>query len=322
MFVIKIIDEKFLNFYKNLFNIGYVIVTPSICLIGFILNLICFIVFMRLKEKIFFYLAIKSLAESCLFSLGAIQPYISCLNCNLHNAYERALITLIFTKFANSSIYFLITILEIEIALNRYFLIASYKTKSLAERKDKIKVLIYTIISITIFVPCFLAFDIKRQLPFANEYKLELNDFGKSDLYHYFYTYIGLFRNILSILILLPLNIIIIIKFKKYIKNKSLNAAFVTRQNNAKIETRFTKMIFLISFLFIYSRLFEIIAPIFDIYNEFFKVIDNYSFYYTIINIFVFLNTYIIFSLNFFVFYFLNNIFCKEFKKIFYPCSK
>lgn len=45
-------------------------------------------------------------------------------------------------------------------------------------------------------------------------------------------------------------------------KNKSKNAAYMTRQYNAKIEIRFTKMIFLILFLFIYSRyLFEMIAP-------------------------------------------------------------
>lgn len=49
------------------------------------------------------------------------------------------------------------------------------------------------------------AFEIKRQLPFANEYNLELNNFDKSDLYHYFYTYIGPVRNILSILILVSL---------------------------------------------------------------------------------------------------------------------
>ena len=89
----SLLSENFIEFFLKSYNIGFVIVTPTICVIGLILNLLCFIVFLRLKEKIFFYLAIKSLAESLLLVTGAISPYILCMTCNLENTYLRALIT-------------------------------------------------------------------------------------------------------------------------------------------------------------------------------------------------------------------------------------
>jgi len=306
--------------------IGFVIVTPTICVIGMILNLLCFIVFLRLKEKIFFYLAIKSLAESLLLVTGAISPYVLCITCNLENTYLRALITLILSKYILLCTYTFITLLEIEIAFNRYYLISSHSTKTLTETKDKVKAFVYILVSIIIFVPYFFAYKINKHEinVFLNiiEYKMEENQFGNSDLFYYVYTYYGLFLNIISILILLPLNIMIIIKFRKFIQQKLRTSALnaFMRQENIKTETRFTRMMVLLSFLFIFTRLVEMSILIFSLYNLYVKLIDYYEFYFIVLNTYVYASTYLIFSLNFFIFYIFNQTFRSKFKETFKCC--
>jgi hypothetical protein len=84
-------DYKLSHYLNETYKIGFVIFSPIIGAIDFILNLICFIVFLRFKEKIFFYLAIKSLAESLYLLNGAISPNLTCEDCKLENTYFRAI---------------------------------------------------------------------------------------------------------------------------------------------------------------------------------------------------------------------------------------
>jgi len=316
-----LLSDNLIEFFIQSYNIGFVIISPTLCVIGFILNLLSFIVFVCLKEKIFFYLAMKSLAEALLLMTGAISPYMTCINCNLENTYLIALITLIVAKFAKGPLYTLITILEIEIAFNRYNLINSHTTKTLIEMKDKIKGFVFTLISILLFVPYLFAFEINKNKMY--EYKMEKSKFGSSEFFYYFYTCIS-FENILSVLILLPLNIIIIIKFKKFIQQKQeqISTTPRMRQDNVKIETRFTRLMILISFLFILSRLAEASVSLVIIYNQHINALDYYDFILTLLNVYVYANTFLIFSLNFFIFYFLNKTFRLKFKEIFKCCFK
>jgi hypothetical protein len=325
----SLLNKDLENFFVGLFDIGFVIVSPIICIIGLILNILCCIVFFNLKEKIFFYLGFKSLAESLFLMIRAISPYLSCFNCDLDNTYVRMLIIFISRKFLELVIYSLITILEIEISFNRYFLVNSHKTKLLIEKKDKIKISVYIVVSILMFIPCLFAYEIKRMMPFAYEYILAQNGMGKNLIYMNFYSFFYLLANIVSILILLPLNIIILLKFKKFIKNKSAvntlvrqenNASRLVLQENAKAESRFTRMIVFISFLFIFSRLCEASVAFFVIYNDFNILNEYFKLFYSILSILVFVFNNLIFSINFLIFYFFNNTFVKKFNEIF--CCK
>ena len=320
----NLLSENFQYFFLYLYRIGFVIVTPTICVIGLILNILCFIVCLRLKEKIFFYLAFKLLAELIYLICGAISPYILCEDCHLEYTYLRAIITLIISKYIKGVIYTLITILEIEISFNRYNLINSHSKISFVETKDKLKIIIYILISLIIFLPYIFGYEIKKEqhevfiFIFNDEYKLGNNKFGQSIYFYYLYTYFGFFENILSILILIPLNIIILVKFKNFIKNKAnIASSIIRQQQNAKSEKRFTRMIVLISFLFIISRLAEASVLIFSIYNNYVVLMDYYEMYFIIVNIFVETSTYLIFSLNFFILYFLNKTFRLKFKQTF-----
>ena len=144
-----------------------------------------------------------------------------------------------------------------------------------------------------------------------------------------FYPFFFILANIISIIILLPLNTITLIKFKKFIKNKSTvntlvrqenNANRLVLQENAKTESRFTRMIVSISFLFIFSRLCEASVAFFLIYNDFNISNEYLKLIFSILNIFVFVFINLIFSINFLIFYFFNNTFGKKFDLIF--CCK
>ena len=65
-------------FAKNLFQYGFTLILPAISLIGFVLNCICFIVFSNrnLKEKIHFYLMIKSFIQTILQAIFVFMIHV------------------------------------------------------------------------------------------------------------------------------------------------------------------------------------------------------------------------------------------------------
>jgi len=218
------LNENFGTFLNIVYNIGYITLIPIICVLGLIFNIISFIVFWGLKEKIFLYLTAKTFAESLLLIIGAISPYTSCDDCKFENTYLRIIIILVSHKFLVAVVYSLITILEIEIAFNRYIIIKSRDTNIImVEKKDKLKLFLYSLFSISLALPYLFAHKIERKMMFSSyQYTLNLNDFGKSDFFYYFHTYFVLIIyyviNFVSILIIVPLNIVIIFEFKKFMK--------------------------------------------------------------------------------------------------------
>ena len=325
--------EILLDFINSLDDIS-IIAIPIICVIGIILNLICFIVFICLKEKIFFYLAINVITESLFLLIGALASILLCRKCDTENTYLKAIYNLIINRFFASVLYSMITILEIQISFNRYFLVTSHNTKTIIELKDKAKIFIYFIICVLIHLPYCFAFKIqKNEMSFVEDtYSLEYNHFGNTDFMFYYSNYILIFENILAIFVLLPLNIIIIVKFKKFIKKKNASSVSINvlmnnlnnnnnnnnkiLQNNCKTETRFTRLIVITSFLYIMSRLYESIISIILIYNHYIQI-DYLILYLNIIMMISNLITYLILSSSYLIFYFLNKTFRLKFKQIF-----
>jgi len=321
--------ENLLVILNSLDDIS-IIAIPIICVIGIILNLICFIVFICLKEKIFFYLAINVIVESLFLLIGALASFILCRKCIIENTYLKAIYNLIINRFFGSLLYSLVTILETQISFNRYFLVSSHKTKTIIELKDKVKIFIYFIICVFIHLPYCFAFKIqKNEMSFDEDtYSLEYNHFGNTDFMFYYSNFILIFENILAVFVLLPLNIIIIVKFKQFIKKKNATSVSINvlmnnlnnnnniLQNNCKTETRFTRLIVITSFLFIISRLYESIISIIVIYNHYIQI-DYLILYLNIIMMIANLITYLILSSSFLIFYFLNKTFRLKFKQIF-----
>ena len=157
--------------------------------------------------------------------------------------------------------------------------------------------------------------------PRAAEYILNRTKFGKTQFYSIYLTCVNFLENILTIFILIPFNIMVLIKYRRFIKKKSISRIVIGPIQKLKFakecisQKRFTKMILIFSFTFILSRLGEASARIVDIFNKYLHE-DTYLIYCSILNILVEFNTYIIFSLNFFIYYFFNKPFRNCFKSM------
>ena len=90
-------EEHLLDFFNNLYQIGYLLVFPIVCSIGFLLSLVCLRVLMdgKLKEKVYFYLGIKTFTETFLLVIGALTPLVVCVDCSTHETYISTLTNLV-----------------------------------------------------------------------------------------------------------------------------------------------------------------------------------------------------------------------------------
>lgn len=184
-----------------------------------------------------------------------------------------------------------------------------------------------------------------------SQYTLSRTDFGNSNGYKYYVILLKILESSICFLFLVSFNILVIIKFKKYIhKRQSLLGIYQSEylqtiryqspateclqssninQNNAgsisvgpigdyqtnnlnqRAEKNFTLMVIISTFFFIVCRLVEVLAGITTIFEEIKK--ENKSNFTRIFLITAHLNTYFIYSCNFATYIFFN----KNFRKIF-----
>jgi len=115
----------------------------------------------KLKEKVFFYLKIKEIADGLYLLILSVNylPNIidSCFNC-----YVQVFYNLYFMGYFRKVFILFTAILEIIIAINRYFLIRS-KTKILVRQKDKLLVLYAAFFSLLFYFPNIFLFLIVKE---------------------------------------------------------------------------------------------------------------------------------------------------------------
>ncbi len=320
-------------FAINLFQYGFTLILPAISLIGFVLNCICFIVFSNrnLKEKIHFYLMIKSFIQTILQAIFVFIPYDSCYDCASFKTFGAMVFSLWINKYLRHSLYLFDSIVEIVITFNRYYIIKSSES-ILVNRNDKIFVFICGIICLIVYIPNLFAYEIVLyEIKGKKLFFLEKKFWPL--ILDYFFSYFTVLVNISTILILTPANIAVLIQFKIFMKKKNKMRItnvivptvqqFHPRTKKENAQSKFTKMILIVSFLFILGRLGEIVPNIF--YYVFER--NELSWYAdfiiksSIVNIFVQYNSCIIFSINFFIYYSFNKPFKNYFLKIFF-CKK
>ena len=323
------------TFAINLFQYGYIIVIPIISLIGFLLNGVCIIVFSNrnLKEKIHFYLMTKSFIEMLLLAIFVFIPYDSCIDCASFETYGSILFSMWINGYLGYSLHLFDSIIEIVITINRFFIIKSSE-KILANIKDKIFIFICGFISMIIFVPNLFLYEIESYKTKEGTQAFYLEQKNSDPYLLYFINNATAFVDVITLLILLPVNIAVIVQFKRFIDKKNRltisNLIPIPQRTNVirptkkrKTETKFNKMILLVSFLFILVRIGEIIPYIFlhsirvddpnfdpNISND---MVDITS----IIKIFSQFISCIIISANFFVYYSFNTPFKVFFFKLF-----
>jgi hypothetical protein len=185
-----------------------------------------------------------------------------------------------------------------------------------------------------IFVPNLFLYEIESYKTKEGTQAFYLGQKNSDPYLLYFINNSTVFVNGITLLILLPVNIAVIVQFKRFIDKKNRltisNLIPIPQRTNViqptkkrKTETKFNKMILLVSFLFILVRIGEIIPNIF----VYFLGIDDSNFdlsiskdmvdKQSIIKIFSQFISCIIFSANFFVYYSFNTPFKVFFFKLF-----
>ena len=309
-------DISFLMFYIDMMDIGYMTIYPLICTVGFLISSVCFITLLisKLKEKTFFYLRIKSLLELFLLLFGILVPFLNCSSCN---SKIHIITCIIIYKFLTNSFYLYATVIEVVIAVNRHFILKS-KKKNITKIKDKIFVFILFVLCLIIHAPNIFANKIVKDIAQNDSYKLGKTDFYRSNFFFYYTVCIEIVQNVLTVFLLIPINIMVVFEFKKFMTEKRKRLATESaKKNNHNEERKFNKMIIFHSLIFIYTRLIEGITEMFQIYFFIKPPSFMFNYYFYVLSIFVKYNTNFFFSMNFFIYYWFNQPFRDSFKKIF-----
>ena len=331
----NLLQIKILSFTNNIGN-AYII--PSLCSIGFLLNILCIIIFIRLSKQanLFKYFLVKTIAENSILFIGALIPLGTCVNCAVYQSLTQVIHRYIFVGYLIPVFYTYSGFCEIIITIDRILILKNKNKKSFSFKLVMVVILIF---SICLFIPLLFSRRITA-LP-ENKFVLVRTSFGSSVEFPIFLTTTVLIRNTFFFVSLVLSNLLLLIQFRKYINKKYFLVSGVVNQSKSKdatsknssnckisneikesnkrklddTEKRLTKMTLILSVIFILSRGLQSVGSISSSidrangsrFNPFTTI---YSFFSNVLN-------YLVYSLNFFFQYYFNSLFSNELKRFF-----
>ena len=210
-------------------------------------------------------------------------------------------------KYLKNAFYLCSTLFEVAITFDRYFLIKS-TSKNTVNKIDKIVAIAFTTTSLLIFLPVLFADTIESKEMY--HYHLFKSELGKARAYSIYLTCVTFIQNILTVFIIIPFNLVVLCKYRRFMKKKMSTIARImpmlptsnrrlTIQKLTESQKRFTRMILIVSFVFILSRLGEASIKVADLLYPVFNS-ELYFVYFYILVICVEMNTCIFISFNFY----------------------
>ena len=257
-----ILNYKLLNHISNI--IGYYALT-AVALSGFLLNaigvkILCNKILLK-KHKFYKYILVKTVCDMlvCLTGIGYLN--YTCLECIEIKKDHYGFMVYRYYFIANFTRLTLFSSAWSEVYLNynRYSTLVGKKTW-------------LTGISLKYYVPLLFGFPILLFLPIAfsisiklyhptNLYTVVLSKLGNSALFSFYYLLVFVLESILPIILLLVLSILNINEFKKFMRKKMVKSN--DGQRKIKLaEIKFTKVILVLTFLFVLARLFDLLSGI------------------------------------------------------------
>lgn len=322
-----------MNFLTGFTEVNGYFIIPIISLLGFILNMLCFIIFMsskfKLKSKLKF-LITKVLLEMlfCAFGIG-FQNGLCVDNCTVSYSLEFQIFRLYIHKFIGSSLYICTGLIEIFLTYDRYLILINRKNWLNKEVNFKYIILVSVIVSLIIFVPELFATKIvKSNQNSTNSFKIESTAFGESKA-NFYYKMISIsLANLTQIIALFSISVLLSIEFRKFIQNKAnlstqmfhFNQSLVLLFQNShekkrkKAEINFIRMTLTLSILNSFMRSVDLFTMLFQVIDG--RIGRECALYLKNVCVVV---IYLVQSLNFFVLIY----FYKRFRKAFrHLCSK
>ena len=295
---------------SRLIDVIYFFFIPISALLGIVIfkaMTFCVLSIILKKNKpdfIYYYLLTFEISDSI---IGIILCFIGLFECGSYCSLSYNYITklfelIFFTYGANVALQFQ-TFLEIALALKRIEIFSS--NKKVTNTNFKKKVFFLFILSMVVTSPVLLfnrniipiGILINSQNKEEILYSIKKTDWSQIEIWKIILLIIDLIRGFLMYILLLVINIIVVIKFKKYVKNKISIQANVNVNNNnqhenkhAKINQKrikLTRMVLATSLNFALTNLAVSIAPLlyFIIGNS--LVYNYYTITVSIISIFI-----------------------------------
>lgn len=325
-----------MSFLSKFTNINGYFTIPIISLIGFLLNMLCFVVFMsskfKLKSKLK-YLITKVIVDMifCSFGMG-FQNDLCIENCRTNNTLSFQIFKLYIFRFLGDSLYVCSGFIEICLTYDRYLILIN--KKNWLNKEVNFKYIIITCFSVStcIFMPdLFSRRIVNIRLNLSTEYHIELTSFGRISVDSNFLMIKLVCVNAVQILSLFVLSIMLTIEFRKFIKNKAnlSNRMFYFNQNlvllfqnnyenkRKKVEINFIRMTLTLSVLNSLMRSIDLVTVLFNKIHIIYWVIGSTAMLY--LNNICILSNYFVHSLNFFVLIYYYKRFRKAFRNL---CSK
>ena len=256
-------------FYRIGEACGYYVI-PGTAAVGFVLNLICCIILSNpnLKEKSYKFLMCKSIIGTLmgLITIGFLNLGCSFCKDNLLSSYFVQFFKLYFIRHLGGILYLLESAVEILLSLNRYFIINKKNTINQLINITPVKYsfAFLTLLSAALWIPNYLKYEIIYVKEY-DKYAFVATSYGNSKFYTYYRVTIYSFVLISNILGLNLINLLTLIKYKKFIRNKIRQTNDATqKQKLNKSDIAFTNMICCVTLNFSIVRLYSFVTLIID----------------------------------------------------------
>ncbi|RNA08300.1 hypothetical protein BpHYR1_043615 [Brachionus plicatilis] len=256
-----------IKIFSFISNIGNVYIVPPLCSLGFLLNILCIITFIRLCKQgnIFKYFLVKTIAESIILFTGALIPLGFCIQCSVYQSLPQMIHQYILVGYLIPVSYTFSGFCEIIITVDRILILKNKEKNSISY---KVVMIVILILSVFMFLPLLFSRYLK-ELP-ENKFVLLRTAFGSSADFSIYLSITVLVRNTFFFVSLVVSNILLLVQFRKYIDKKYKLFNGLTRSkdlsnsssvksessNNKKDdpEKRLTRMTLTLSLIFILSR--------------------------------------------------------------------
>jgi len=312
---------------------GYYVI-PIMSGIGFLLNLLCFIVFMssrfRLKSKLK-YLIAKLFLDMlfCLIGIG-FQNDLCIQNCTLNCSLFFQIFRLYAFKFTSNLLYVSIGFISICLTYDRYLILLNKKNWLNKTKNFKYIVFGCLCFSLILCVPDLFA----RIIVPANGtglFYIKLTEFGQTNAHSYYSLAVVVVVSLIQIVLMFSASSMLVVEFRKFVKNKSnlSNQMYFLNQNlvllfqnsqkakQKKAEINFIRMTLILSALDMFMRFINLITMVFQKITYLSKTFDT-EFILYLSNACI-LIIYSVQSFNFLVLFYYYKRFRKAFRNL---CSK
>ena len=244
--------------------IGYYLIT-IVSLLGFCLNLLSIklLAAISVKHKFYKYLLCKSIWDAliCLLGVGYLNSNCAVCNENNINTYWTLFYKVYVIRISLRILVSTSTLCEILLTFNRA-LSFSTKRNLLNHWSIKCHMLCCLMVPFSVGVPVIFSFQLKP-LNQTHMFYWTLTSFGETRFFQCYTLVLLIVEYFIPICLLLILNLIILSKYKRRMRAK-LSLSIVATQVIRKSEIRFTKIILIVTGVFVISRALDMMGSLFS----------------------------------------------------------